>query len=113
MHTAKYTPGPWQKSPYEDSTTIWAGGDGIGGGVCLVTDVFDRNGGKRTEEAMANASILAAAEQMLRTLKEVRRSYGAPKHALTEGQRKAMLEVEATIAKAEGRSYSPNEGEAK
>ena len=65
---AKHTPGPWLKSPREGSTFVWAGGDGIDDGVNIVADVFDSHGSKSSEEAIANARLIATAPDLLDAL---------------------------------------------
>lgn len=70
--------------------------------VCFCYDVAA--GDEASKLAAASERYAAGFDEMLAALKQLRSFYGAPRHASTEGQRKAMANAEAVIAKAEGQS---------
>lgn len=90
---SKHTPGPWTVEPPSDQTPhIWITAPTSSGVAKIETCNYDDGQGERlTDEDFANARLIAAAPDMLAALKYAR-SHGF------------IDQVEAAIAKAEGRS---------
>lgn len=108
MQEAKHTKGPWNKN----LTSIC--GKAIGfhitdsrhGSLRPICEFYDKRGTMSPEEIEANASLIAAAPELLEALKELAEAYcraGAP---LTREERaedrKRFFAARAAIAKATG-----------
>lgn len=67
--SAGFTPGPWVVTGHG---TIWVNGDGRDNGVSLVANVFDENGRHKTQRALANAHLIAAAPDLYEACERIK-----------------------------------------
>jgi len=93
-----HTPGPWEIHIYEFGTSYSDGSFYVGGpGFCIAQRA---PWPERAAESIANARLISAAPDLLAALKAARKFIGdcVPAHG-----EYVMPEIEAAIAKAEGR----------
>lgn len=94
--------GGWINDGYQDNPDGYSDGYEVADAaedVCFCSDVTGGDeASKLAAAAERNAKLL---EEAIAALKAARQFYGKPEHANTEGQRKAMIAVEAAIEKAE------------
>ena len=108
---SKYTSGPWTKVPQNGSGPIIAHEFDTGKqmhprGLRLICHVLAR--GSSADEDAANASLIAAAPDLLEALKRLSRLYDGIYVNMSDDEmamsREAWAEADAAIAKAEGQS---------
>ena len=96
--SAAHTAGPWVM---DKNGTVWAHGDGVNDGICLVADVWDGNQqfhSRRSEEAFANRRLIAASPDLLAALDGLTNVF--PYFPSGSEERIALANAQAAIAKA-------------
>jgi hypothetical protein len=99
MTQSKHTPGPWRHSKGGPNGCPVVGTD-RGLMVCMLSHSV--NIPTHIEQAKANASLIAAAPEMLEALKEAQANFKTYDRFKVDVD--AMHKIESAIAKAEGQS---------